>query len=206
MRKKNKKTFKKTAKAAIFKYNKRRQNPNHMKIILSIALIILSLNFSKAQVVYFSPGPNTHDTAQCLMPVILDLDGNGVDDFQFSIFCYGVDMMHNWSTTYQVTPLSNDSNAVLADTSDYDRPLNSNDVIGAAAIVWQSKFRQPTQTLLQVGGNLTTSSFYAFGPWTTVSGAAFIGVRFDANGQTHYGWIQLRIDGNRKQIIIMNWA
>lgn len=153
-----------------------------------------------AQVVYTDIDPDvTGDT------LYLDLNNDGTDDF---VFLASADVAGSSSSfnVYRNFVVALNSNAVAGSISSsyfYPYAFSSGSIIdGNQPFNSGSNF----QTLgWDYFGISATSAAYTFGNIRVGQGEAYVGLRLDVNGQTHYGWarLQLNLGGT---ITIMDYA
>jgi len=147
----------------------------------------------------------------------IDLDGDGVDDFNFLFGNYGY---HYTSGSYQkyfnireflIQPalLNEFIGESVTSTGPYAFParLPNNytiqEVLPANGRSWQSRPRNVLAGKFQYYYN-SINTAETGGNFTGKRG--YLGVRFDISGAIHYGWIQFEADEDAKNSRIVDWA
>ncbi|MGD0570185.1 MAG: hypothetical protein ABSA78_17415 [Candidatus Sulfotelmatobacter sp.] len=131
-------------------------------------------------------------------PVTIDLNNDGIADFQFSFhssFIYHEAIFQTWS----VKPLA--GGAVVGDPgrppNSYASALNRGAKIGPSAH-FSSKGRAVMGRVVCGASISGGGSCGTYGDWSDVSNR-FLGVKFLIDGETHYGWVRMsgygQIDG-----------
>ncbi len=168
---------------------------NHFtNFIFVTALCFFSLSKGNTQIVYVDI-PDT--TVYSNPPCYFDLDGDGIDDFEFSgmaMYTQTHDML-NWQ---YVDPINNDTNAIVGDTNGVIHLLQLWDTIDNSMQNWNTRALYH-QYSSYCSHNTTSNVTYSTG-----TGQGCLGVRFLINNQIHYGWI--RVDNWCGQTIISDWA
>lgn len=100
--------------------------------------------------------------------------------------------------------MGSDSNGVVVDSTGYPKQFAQGDTIGPATISWQDKGTNPTIGLIYMQMNSLNNSTLQYGTWYNMSDK-FMGVRFVINGQRHYGWIRMSVDGYTA-LTIKDWG
>ncbi|MCU0433196.1 MAG: T9SS type A sorting domain-containing protein [Bacteroidia bacterium] len=136
----------------------------------------------------------------------LDLDGNSAVELDLYAIFY-TDSASGGTYAYAVVEVNApNTNAVLGNLfmNAYPVPtaLNAGDSIRPSAPDWQNAtINNGTQYLAAVAPQPGP----AFGNWIGVSDK-YIGIRFAAGAQTHYGWARLSVSANGQQITIKEYA
>ena len=123
----------------------------------------------------------------------IDLDGDGVDDFEMQLNTYyssssfsgDIDRLvdgNNWMGTGFASALS--SGVAVNSSSAIDWEPSDNN--------WDLGFFYP-------GGSSVSGNFPG-------AGDKFIGVKFDISGTTHYGWIRVNLAADAQSMTIVDWA
>lgn len=138
----------------------------------------------------------TNATVGFQAPVFIDMNGDGTNDFEFSVARGGYD--HSFYNTLNVIPLAGGRPVAGARGSigPYGAALASGAKIGPSAH-FSSSIGRGQVMLERTNGFVSGSSRYtAYGPWGiqgTYSHYRYLGVKFLINGQTHYGWIKILV-------------
>ncbi|MBT3193186.1 MAG: PEP-CTERM sorting domain-containing protein [Verrucomicrobia bacterium] len=161
----------------------------------------LSVVWSGPQNIYMGPGSGGVDWEYpSLSSWSLDLDSDGVDDFLFEYLASNDDF---FAAPLQV------SNQALARQSAFDAntwPLSVGtqiDVDPTGDTPWDSVWESDSQifmTWLSYEGEVLGS-----GSWMGVD-HGFQGIRFDIDGEIHYGWVQMTVSADFPGAIIHDWA
>lgn len=118
-------------------------------------------------------------------PVYLDLNNDGIADFQFSRHAYSTSFKRY--STLRVMP-QNQSNAIWG-TGSAASALGSGVSVGS-----QGKF-QPGHTSMAKAGIrrfFSTWGYVTRGQWAE-STRRYLGLKFTIQGETHYGWARLNV-------------
>lgn len=125
--------------------------------------------------------------------VPLDINGDGITDFSFGLTSFG-------PYSYKIGNLSfvnKSGNAAMAKGEALKTPLV--DALLRGALVGPSdKFNGAPNLLIQQTYDVEHNNSYcndhkAYGHWGGNNPDRFVGVRFQINGQTHYGWVRLTV-------------
>ncbi|OUR98176.1 hypothetical protein A9Q86_14055 [Flavobacteriales bacterium 33_180_T64] len=113
---------------------------------------------------------------------MIDLDGNGTDDFQ---------IRNELSTSnLYIDPLTASNDVLGSGGATYAYPfvLNNGDAISSGTTPWNNNgFAGGFQSL-----NYSSCSI---GNWCDITDG-YIGLRFNISGNTHYGWVRLDVDSS----------
>lgn len=166
-----------------------------LKIVLAVTLGAVGLATRAAGRIYWSGpqnivlglGPDDNTT-------FFDLNGDGVDNLG----------LRNYNGTMSLVPLP--GNAVTATSlGGYDRyrPIAAGTMVGHlldAALLWMNK----EDYLVSYMMHDPTGEVLGIGPWRGVTNGV-LGVSFQANGETHFGWIRMS-DMSETAFVVHDWA
>jgi hypothetical protein len=135
--------------------------------------------------------------------VNIDLNGDNVNDFQLGVEQY-LDSLGNPLVTLAVCQVQNPANGVLGTLyyGQYPLPfnLNNGDSIAASNPNWNAgSINSGLQYLSIVYGP------GIYGYWNGATDK-YLGVRFVAGNNTHYGWIRLSVNTGSTQITVKDMA
>ncbi len=143
-------------------------------------------------------------------PVFIDMNGDGKNDFEFSVARGGYD--HSFYKTLNVIPLGGGRpvGGARGSIGPYGSALASGAKIGPSAH-FSSSIARGQVMLERTNGFVSGSSRYtAYGPWGvqgTYGHYRYLGVKFLISGQTHYGWIKILVSrSNGFQGFIQEYA
>ena len=186
-------------------------------LLVGVAFIITAVLFTasaNAQIVYTDVNPDSTmncigNGLSCTKNYNLDLNNDAITDFVLTAF--HVNPPQLGSPTYSnVTASPLNGNAVkdtLVNTIDVSIPLKFNDVIDSNLLLQQSWQTLGSHSLKEglYGGGLASDTVW--GLWDNLSDY-YLGLRFVQSGQTHYGWVRLRVDvpSTYASIIIRDYA
>jgi hypothetical protein len=145
-------------------------------------VVVLEAPFSMAEIVYSPASIQIHVARPGITTYVpLDVDHDGQPDFTF-LARWGTDFSSTgFSSTRLLAVLGNKpSNQAVSSEFGFKAALAPGAVIGNGA-----KF----------GPNVsmdTCSLQGSFGPWVNVKGR-YLGIKFQINGETHYGWIRMNV-------------
>lgn len=130
-------------------------------------------------------------------PAFIDMNGDGKNDFEFSIARGGYD--HSFYKTLNVIPLTGGRpvGGARGSIGPYGSALASGAKIGPSAHFSSSIARGQVMLERTNGFVSGTSEYTAYGPWGvkgTYGFYRYLGVKFLISGQTHYGWIKILVD------------
>ena len=124
-------------------------------------------------------------------PTKVSMANNGVDNFSFVLASLSFDGGLRSFQGFGATP----TDGVIAGGTYFAEALalTRGARIGPSA----NFFSGPAIDLLE-GTNVSNGSFYSRGYWKGNLKNRYLGVRFQLNGQTHYGWVRLTVTSNVK--------
>ena len=124
-------------------------------------------------------------------PVYLDLNGDGINDFQFSNAYAGPVDLGNHTSALSVAPVQSANRVVTASSKNRicAAALPKGSKIGLPSPFQQGKSYLP-MAVFQGGYTNHTS----FGPWLHTK-KAFVGFKFTIAGTTHFGWARVNVQG-----------
>jgi len=121
----------------------------------------------------------------------LDLDGDGVVDFQFTLF-------NNWGMhKLEINGAASGYDSFPVDSSSWVSCLGVGDLIPFSGALWSSSSAYLAYTIAGVG-------FHTGGNFLGQGG--YIGVQFAGTGGTHYGWIGFQGSTDALEGRITGWA
>jgi hypothetical protein len=112
----------------------------------------------------------------------IDINGDGVPDFAFLHYTYGLSYSQN-----SVISIDAHKNAVVGIDKRYAEPLSEGAVIGASADFKGGVRSMAHNLVLDVA-----RKSYKLGPWNNVQNR-YLGVSFKIGSETHYGWIRMSV-------------
>lgn len=126
--------------------------------------------------------------------VPLDINGDGITDFSFGFTSFG-------PYSYKIGNLSfvnETGNAAIAKGEALKTPL-VDALLRGAQIGPSDKFNGAPNLLIQQTYDVEHNNSYcndhkAYGHWGGNNPDRFVGIRFQINGQTHYGWVRLNVE------------
>ncbi|HHJ15499.1 MAG TPA: hypothetical protein ENJ80_02260 [Gammaproteobacteria bacterium] len=174
---------------------------------------------SQAGVVYVDGSPLTLsiDDARVFdyQPIDWDVDGNSVADFRLEAF-RTINYTGGSSTTdgsYYPGLSFPEGRLELNDATGgrgmvqnaTDSPggitaLNAGDTVGPTLAAGKQWSPPATRVLM------TSFSYDGFPGNGLFDGTSFVGLRFDSNGQTLYGWAEILLDTNLLEMSVLRWA
>ena len=134
--------------------------------------------------------------------VLLDLNGDGVNDFEFFLSHYTIDNSIN--NNLSVFPYAERADAVIGKSYMASAMLRGAKIgPGGPFIRTYGGYGIPIEQSVLCTQNCGGKSGYSFdqrleGKWAGGQPNRFIGVRFKINGQTHYGWVRLTVTVKHK--------
>lgn len=154
-----------------------------------------------AQIIYTDINPDAVVNPSQI--VNIDINGDNVNDFQLGVEQY-LDSLGNPYVTLAVCQVTNAANGVLGTLyyGQYPLPfnLNNGDSIAASNPNWNNgSINQGVQYLSIVYGPAV------YGYWNGATDK-YVGVRFVAGNNTHYGWIRLSVNNGSSQITVKDMA
>ncbi|MFZ4741567.1 MAG: T9SS type A sorting domain-containing protein [Bacteroidales bacterium] len=171
---------------------------NKLKAYSTLALGVLGVGALNAQVVYHDVNPDRILTATAAADTMLvDLNADGINDFQFNLRTYG-------TANIQADIRSIDTNNLVLGTLQaytslgYALPLALNAPINSTNTNWHAGV-----------GQMVLASVYNSTNYGTCGGAAdkYLGVRFKAGANTHYGWIRVSdVATTGANVTVKDWA
>jgi hypothetical protein len=170
--------------------------PSGMAFIATAMLFSVSAN---AQIVYTDVNPDS--TMNCSVSVLctkdynLDLNNDAITDFILTTFRVDPPQIGN-ETISRVNAIPLNGNAVkdtLVYSDTVSIPLQLNAVIDSNLLLNQSWQTSGSQILKNgvYGGSLANDT--TWGLWDSLADY-YLGLRLLQSGQTHYGWVRLRVD------------
>lgn len=136
---------------------------------------------------------------------LIDIDGDGVNDYNIGINTWSSTSTSNsitytyYSGFFYINPLVG-SNELLSTGGSYLVALSSSETVSSGLSIWNYNSNN-----LNLGytyyGSVYNSNFIG-------QGDKFIGVKFDIDGNTHYGWIRVNVESGlgNSQITVVDWA
>jgi hypothetical protein len=192
---------------------------------LATSVAAMGLNQANSTTVYTDVDPDTSIGHNQMFN--LDLNGDNLTDFSIqqlkyfsSASYYGMFVLKNFNMGQIVT--NNNNNAVVAQefttssgsTAYAAGALKKGDTINAAQN-WKmySGYSNNFAAYMAIKGSIIISSNYygyysnqfAMGPWLGQTDA-YAGLKFEKNGQIHYGWVRLGVDDNLDSIVVKDYA
>jgi hypothetical protein len=154
-----------------------------------------------AQIIYTDINPDAVVNPSQI--VNIDINGDNVNDFQLGVEQY-LDSLGNPYVTLAVCQVTNAANGVLGTLyyGQYPLPfnLNNGDSIAASNPNWNNgSINSGVQYLSIVYGPAV------YGYWNGATDK-YLGVRFVAGNNTHYGWIRLSVNNGSSQITVKDMA
>jgi hypothetical protein len=127
-------------------------------------------------------------------PATIDLNHDGIPDFQFQLAFAGYD--HSFYGTLAVTPLT--GGKVMGGHRGPMGPYASALVRGAnigPSAHFSSSAAQGQLIIERSTGFVSASTQYTdYGQWGKVGNDRYLGVKFLIKGQPHYGWVRLSVN------------
>ena len=124
-------------------------------------------------------------------PTKISMANNGVDNFSFSLFSFNFDGGLRSFGAFGATP----TDGVVAGGTYFAEALA---LTRGAKIGPSANFLSGPYPDLVEGTNSSNGVFYSRGYWKGNLKNHYLGVRFQLNGQTHYGWVRLTVTSNVK--------
>ena len=130
----------------------------------------------------------------------LDLDNNANDDFILTAY-YGPSILGGTPSMVYASPLNGNALKDTLTTGNVPIPLQLNAVIDSNLLLQQSWQTSGSHTLRESGG------IGPVGLWNNLSDY-YLGLRLLQSGQTHYGWVRLRVDVTQSyaSLIVIDYA
>lgn len=153
----------------------------------AIGMGILGLVSPSQAEIVFTP---THvDIIQNGPTVPLDLDNDGIVDFEFDNFTRGTANLGTSVAALFIEPAQPTNSIWFVESkgSPCAQAVPNGARIGAARSFVHENLHMAYQFVSSTGGG-------AFCPWLRTDGA-YLGLRFSINGTTHYGWARVRVNG-----------
>jgi len=157
--------------------------PPFMSILVMLATMVTLDPVSHATVVYHSAGVTVEGGAYAL-----DVDGDTVTDFYFS-----VDRQSGFPPCNHSVEVK--ESAAPGNLAVEGGPLNKGDPIGPS----YETFTGDTQVLASIDYQCGRPTRMG-GDWWGVTDH-YLGLSFQINGETHYGWAQLGVDSNAALVL-----
>lgn len=179
--------------------------------IVTAMLFSVSAN---AQIVYTDVIPDSTMTCigiglPCTNNYNLDPDNDAITDFILTVFYHNPPQLGGPTFSY-VTADPLNGNAVkdsLVNTLNVSIPLQFNAVIDSNLLLNQSWQTSGSHSLKygQYDGGLSNDTVW--GLWDSLSDY-YLGLRLLQSGQTHYGWVRLRVDATHSyaSLIVKDYA
>ena len=122
----------------------------------------------------------------------IDIDGNGVVDFQFEDIFIGYNAR-------QISILGQGSNSVVS-SNYFPARLNSNTLISSA----QNFISKGVISYYSTYG-YSSSNYVSSGNWNAACSSTekYVGVNFDVAGANHFGWIRLSTNLKARTLVIL---
>ena len=136
-------------------------------------------------------------------PVSIDLNKDGLADFQFSITGYRTTRSSHLHTKETVKPLTH-GGLVGGPWNGHPGPYASALLRGAK--IGSSAHFVGGKVVIQRNSEYDSGAGISYGNWPFTYGGSdgtevrFLGVKFQIKGQTHYGWIRLAVGVGRKAV------
>ena len=140
---------------------------------------------------------NTNIPIHAGTPVMLDLNGDGTADFEFSLTNYTYKLLSNNILYVQGLKAGG---AVIGQGSAASAMLRGAK-IGPGGPFLHSDYREIlelSRLCTQCGVNGYSFSQSLYGKWGGGHPNRFVGVKFKINGKTHYGWVRLTVTVKQK--------
>jgi hypothetical protein len=169
------------------------------RICVVAAGLFFSFNIASAQIIYVAPQANIF--VPPFQTLNLDLDNNGVDELSFYPYIGHISNQY-WQHAINIVPLSNDTNAIAGDTTNYYivvTQFENGDTIDSATNAWNDRNTSPQHSIPEAGYGVDGNSGY-----TESSLASYLGIRFLIGTEIHYGWIGVYVGSSC--IRIVDWA
>jgi len=146
-----------------------------------------SISWSGQRNIVLGLGPDDNTT-------FFDLNGDGVDDLGF----------RNYNGTMSLVPVPGNA-ATATSQGGYDRyrPVAAGTMVSQlldAPLLWMND----EDYLVSYMMHDPTGEVVGIGPWRGVTNGA-LGVSFQADGETHYGWIRMS-DVSETTFVVHDWA
>jgi hypothetical protein len=119
-------------------------------------------------------------------PLSLDVNNDGVVDFTLTNFSSLTGGLGFFFLAIAPAQSSNEILQVTSHKKAVAAALSAGHQIGA-----KSSFRKNPPRLYMARDKFNTSTGSSYGPWLSVE-YAYLGLKFVINGQTHYGWAQVK--------------
>jgi hypothetical protein len=117
----------------------------------------------------------------------IDLNHDGVSDFEFNLTSLHRSSYSNCKLTVEATAQSNEIYSVLASgRNPVPAALPKGTKIGS-----KHGFENQLRYGLMFAAGSSAAGNWDFGPWVGEQKQAYLGVRFLINGTIHYGWVRL---------------
>lgn len=135
-------------------------------------------------------------------PVELDLNHDGVNDFQFSNTYYseaGKRRPEGFVQFALTVGPAQQSNRVLAAES--KGQLGAAHLLKGKTVGPRSRFQPGHSVLAMAEGAGDYTSFNSFGPWLKVK-QGYLGLKFVIKGKIHFGWARIQVAGEPNPTIV----
>lgn len=142
----------------------------------------------------------------------IDLDLNGVDDFQIGMFNAQMNSMRTytwngvWASGINTSSLASTSNAIAYSGAAFSYkltlPLSAGSTIGASRSFSYYNLLGAVSYWSTVSSNGGNGYFGNF----TNQGEKYMGLRFTVGGNIHYGWARVQVDSANYGFTLMDYA
>ncbi|MFZ0417066.1 MAG: hypothetical protein WAM04_03110 [Candidatus Sulfotelmatobacter sp.] len=148
---------------------------------------------SEAEVIY-TPA---HATLGCKGTYGIDLNQDGVTDFTLQNACkvQHVGLYTFFSDLVSVTP-AHENKVVITSGFNFAAALPSGTKIGR-----NQRAQSNNALMARTYGYNNESQPYYYGPWLRAS-SRYLGLEFQINGETHYGWARLSVKWNHREHLL----
>jgi Secretion system C-terminal sorting domain len=167
-------------------------------LLIIVTLMHLSLN---AQIVYTDVIPDSSIVTNGGTPVnyLIDLNTDGVNDFQLSVATFG----NSFGGASYTTIVALDSNMIISDSA---AALNTHSLSVTDSINATSPFYLGSGLFFNMSFSGGTTTL--IGNWQNYGYASYCGVKFYGNGQWYYGWILISVEVSvsYSKITVHEWA
>ena len=147
----------------------------------------------------------TKKTIQINGAVFVDLNGDGTNDFEFSITSFVTSRRHDKLTAKGLTGGELVGGKLAFSRAPYGAPYASALVRGAKIGPSAHFSSSKGQITVERQAHANSAGTY-YGNWYQVGSNRFLGVRFLIKGQTHYGWIRLTVTTGAFSATITGYA
>jgi hypothetical protein len=132
------------------------------------------------------------------VPVLIDLNHDGISDFQFSLYTFAY---HSFDADLTVTALN--GGRVVGQPG--SRGSYASALVRGSKIGPSAHFSSRGEAIIERSHGLFRSSHssetrHTYGKWSGDSPNRYLGVKFLIQGATHYGWVRLTVNSTREAI------